>query len=109
MLQEKKTIYLMNIFAKVLNYQQMKSTYIKHDIPQSIQYAKISVIHYYNNLKKKNNMILSIYDPLKPLETIQYSFMTKTQKTEIEWNFLNLKKVQLQAELYSPKIHILKP
>ena len=54
----------------------MKSTYIKHDIPQSIQYAKINLICY-NNLKKKNNTVLSIYAPPKPLEAIQHSFMTK--------------------------------
>ena len=55
-------------------------------------HKSINVIHYINNLKEKNHMIISI-DAEKVFDKIQHPFMIKTlQKMRIERTYLSMVK-----------------
>ena len=55
-------------------------------------HKSINVIHYINNLKEKNHMIISI-DAEKVFDKIQHPFMIKTlQKMGIERTYLSMVK-----------------
>ena len=92
---------------------------IKWDITQECKdffknYTSISVIHYINQLKNKNQMIISI-GAEKTSDKIQHPFMIKTlQKMGWEGSYLNIIKaiydkptaniiLMLKAERISPK------
>ena len=72
---------------------------IKWDLPKGCKNSSIStnwkdfsVIHHINNLKNKNNMIISV-DVDKAFGKIQYQFLIKTlQWVGIEETFLNIMK-----------------
>ena len=60
-----------------------------------LQYTEINVIYHINNLKDKNNMIISI-DAEKASDKIQHLFMIKTlQKMGIKGTYLNMLLLQL--------------
>ena len=72
-------------------------------------HKSINVIHYINNRKDKNHMIISI-DAGKPFDKVQHPFMIKTlSKVGIEGAFLNMIKATYERPTANIILNVQKP
>lgn len=102
-----RSIYLMNIDAKILNeiledqIQQCIKQFISHDqrefsLGMQVWYSiciSINVVHHINKMRDKNHMIISI-DAGKSFDKIQHPLMIKTlSKVGLTGTYLNIKTI----------------